>query len=92
MNENTVITRSKPLLESGIDDELFALDVEGGTCFSFNATATEIWQLLTTPKTLGALCTALEGAHDVDHATCLADTAAMIAMLHEESLVTLTPP
>lgn len=91
MDANIVITRTGALVESGVDDELFALDVDGGHCFGFNATATEIWRALERPMTLGALCAALMQTRDVDPATCLADTGALIERLVEEDLVSLTP-
>ncbi len=91
MDANILITRTGTLVEAGVDNELFALDVDGGHCFGFNATATEIWRALETPMTLGALCDGLMQTRDVDRATCLADTEALVERLAEENLVTLTP-
>jgi Coenzyme PQQ synthesis protein D (PqqD) len=91
MDANMLITRTADLLESGVDDELFALDIDGGDCFGFNATAAEIWRRLATPMTLDALCDALMATRDVDRATCLADTAALIDRLVEDRLVALSP-
>jgi len=91
MDANILITRTGALVEAGVDDELFALDINGGHCFGFNATAAEIWRALETPKTLGVLCSELMISHEVDDATCLADTKALVEMLAEENLVTLTP-
>ena len=36
--------RAAQLLEADLGDELMALDVEGGTCFGFNAVATGVWR------------------------------------------------
>lgn len=91
MDPNILITRTGSLLEASFDDELFGLDVDGGHCFGFNATATEIWRTLETPMTLDALCDALMQTRDVDRATCLTETAALIETLAEDKLVTLTP-
>jgi Coenzyme PQQ synthesis protein D (PqqD) len=91
MDNNILITRSSNLLEARVDTELFALDVDGGHCFSFNATATEIWSALETPMTLDALCDALMQAHDVDRETCVADTLVLIEKLRDENLIKLTP-
>jgi hypothetical protein len=91
MKLNTIISRTGALIESGLDDELFALDIDGGNCYGFNATATEIWRLLETPIMFEDLCAALMHTRDVDQATCFADTAAMIEMLADENLVALTP-
>lgn len=91
MNANILITRTGVLIEAGVEDELFALDVDGGHCFSFNATAAQIWRALETPKTIGAICSELMLTHNVDGATCLADTKALVEMFAKENLVTLTP-
>jgi hypothetical protein len=91
VDEQMLIARTGTLIEAGVDDELFVLDVDGGHCFGFNTTATEIWQLLETPKTLGALCDALIQTRDVDRATCLIETSALINMLADDELVALTP-
>lgn len=92
MDERWLITRTGTLVEAGVDDEMFGLDIEGGHCFGFNSTASEIWQLLEQPHSLGALCDALLVTRDVDRPTCLADTAALVQALAEEKLVALTPP
>jgi hypothetical protein len=90
MNANILISRTGALVEAGVDDELFALDVDGGHCFSFNATAAEIWRLLETPMTFEALCAALMETREVDRSTCLADTQTLIEQLTDENLVKLT--
>jgi hypothetical protein len=87
----TRIARGRDLLESGLDGELFALDIEGGTCFGFNATAAEIWQRIETPTTLRALCAALIAAHEVDAETCRTQTVSLLEELAREGLVTLDP-
>lgn len=87
-----LISRTAALLEAGVGDEIFALDVDGGHCFGFNDTATEIWRTLETPTTFADLCDALLQSRDVDRATCVAETSALLARLAEEKLVELTPP
>jgi hypothetical protein len=91
VDEQQLITRTGNLVEAGVDDELFVLDVDGGHCFGFNTTATEIWQALESPMTLGAVCDMLIQTRDVDRATCLTETAALINRLADEELVILTP-
>jgi hypothetical protein len=90
MNSNILITRTGIFVEAGADEELFALDIDGGHCFGFNATATEIWRALETPMTLDALCDVLMQKRDVDRETCITDTAALIETLVAEKLVELS--
>jgi Coenzyme PQQ synthesis protein D (PqqD) len=89
MDTKVLITRTGNLVEAGVGEELFALDIDGGNCFGFNATAAEIWRALETPLTLGQLCDALMKTRDIDRATCLADTSALIETLAEEKLLAL---
>ncbi len=92
MDPNTMIERIDGLVEAEVAGELVGLDIERGSCFGFNATATRIWHLVETPRTLGSLCAALMAEHEVDRATCLADTAAVLHVLADERLVALTAP
>jgi hypothetical protein len=61
------------MLEAEVDGELVALDVESGTCYSFNRSATRIWQLLDEPRTVGSLRDALLAEFDVDKLECERD-------------------
>jgi Coenzyme PQQ synthesis protein D (PqqD) len=92
MDPNTLIERLDGLVEAEVAGELVGLDIESGSCFGFNATATRLWQLLQTPRTLESLCAALMAEHEVDCATCLTDTAAVLRVMAGERLVALTPP
>ncbi len=92
MDAQTRIERLDALVEAEVGGELVGLDIERGSCFAFNATATRIWQLIEEPCTLNALCDRLMAEHDVDRATCLADTAAVLADLAGERLIVLTAP
>jgi Coenzyme PQQ synthesis protein D (PqqD) len=92
MNPNTLIERTGGMIEAEVAGELVGLDIEGGSCFGFNATATRLWQLLDAPRTLGSLCAALMDEHEVDRATCLSETAEVLRVLASERLVTLTAP
>jgi Coenzyme PQQ synthesis protein D (PqqD) len=91
VHEQQLISRTGNLVEAGVDDELFVLDVDGGNCFGFNATASDIWRMLKSPMKLGTLCDALVQSCDVDRETCLSETAALIETLAKDELVVLTP-
>jgi len=92
MDPNTLIERTGGMIEAEVAGELMGLDIERGSCFGFNATATRLWQLLEAPRTLESLCSALMDEHEVDRETCLADTADALRVLANERLVTLTAP
>jgi len=91
MDGTTLVTRRPGMIEADAGGELVGLDVERGTCYGFNATATRIWQLIETPTTVDALAATLIAEHEVDEAECRAGLAALLAALDTEGLVRLDP-
>jgi hypothetical protein len=91
MNDTHLISRTTTLVEAAMADELFALDIDNGHCFSFNASATAVWQSLETPRTVAELRTILMDDFAVDQATCDADLAALIDTLAGQRLISVTP-
>ena len=90
MDPQTRIERLDVLVEAEVGGELMALDIERGSCFGFNATATRIWQLIEKPCSLAELCDRLVAEHEVDYATCEAQTSAILVQLVDEGLIVLT--
>ena len=87
MTDDVTISRSSGLLEAEVSGELIALDVDSGTCFGFNPTATRIWALLEQPRTLGELCDLLSAEYAVDRETCARDVLALARDLERDGLV-----
>ena len=92
MQHQTIVSRREALLEAGIDDELVGLHVEKGTCYGFNRTATRIWSLIETPRSVSELVDALTAEYDVDRETCTQQLAEMLAELERDGLVELNAP
>jgi hypothetical protein len=72
------------------EDELALLGASQGKYYGLNATATRIWELLETPRTLRELCDLLVSEFDVDRAECERETSDLIAELTAEGLVAIT--
>lgn len=89
MNGAMLVTRRPGMIEADAGGELVGLDVESGTCFGFNATATRVWQLIETPQTVDALVAALMAEHDVEEAECRDALAELLRSLEAEGLVRL---
>lgn len=85
-----MIRRTRALYEAAFDDEMMGLDVEGGSYFSFNATGRRVWELLAEPRSLDALCAALDEEFEVEPAICRADVRALLAELEAAGLVEIT--
>ena len=86
-----IVRRSGRLIEAEVDGELIGLEVEQGTCFGFNATATRIWALIETPKRFSELRDELLGEYDVDRDTCERELRDLLATLQADGLVELEP-
>jgi hypothetical protein len=86
MNDPLVRRRGQ-LIEAEVDDELIGLEVDQGTCFGFNRTATRIWALIETPKRFSELRDVLLGEYDVDAETCERELEDLLRQLEADGLV-----
>ena len=86
-----LVRRSGRLIEAEIDGEIIGLEVEQGTCFGFNPTASRIWALIETPRRFGELRDALVAEYEVDRETCESELRALLDELRDDGLVTLEP-
>ena len=86
MNE-TVYERATELLEADLGAELMALNVEAGTCFGFNAVATDVWRQLVSPKSFEEIKTALLSDYDVSAEQCSTELADLMGSLVEMGLI-----
>jgi Coenzyme PQQ synthesis protein D (PqqD) len=86
--DTTRIARGDGFIDAEIGGELVGLHLASGNCYGFNPTATRIWALIDQPMRFDDLCAALMTEFDVDIDTCRRDTAALVAELVSEKLVT----
>ena len=84
-----VVKRRAGLLEAEVDGEIVGLHVEKGTCYGFNATATRVWSLIETPRTVGELRDSLLEEYEVEPAVCEAELADLLKELEADGLVEL---
>ena len=84
-----IASRRADLIESEVSGETLALDIESGTCFGFNPTASFIWQEIRTPVTFGHLLDRLTDAFDVSRDRCARKASALLHELHADGLVIL---
>ena len=85
--DEPVVRRCGELLQTEVDGEMIALDVEQGLCFGLNRTATRIWELIEEPKTPSQICIALVEEFEVAPEGCRAEVLALLASLREHRLV-----
>jgi hypothetical protein len=89
VNEEALVRRSGRMLEAELDGELIGLEIDRGTCFGFNATATRIWQLIEQPRRVREIRDALIGEYEVDAETCAGELAELLATLERGGLVAI---
>ncbi len=83
-------TRRDGLIEAEVDGELLGLHIDKGFCYGFNPTATRIWALIDTPRTLPEICAMLVEEFEVEPGDCMADTAEFVDELLRLELVALS--
>ena len=87
INSASIVKRGKDIPFSQLDDELLAIDAQAGYCYSLNASAGRVWELIATPMSVGAVCAQLRQEFAVDEATCLREVLALLQGLSVAGLV-----
>ena len=87
MNAATVVERAAELIETEVDGDLVALDIEQGNCFGFNATASRVWQILAEPRSIGAIVDNLLEEFAIDRATCQTAVIQLVQEMVSRKLV-----
>ena len=90
--DEVVIRRRGEMVEAEADGELIALDVEKGSCYGFNRTATRIWQLLEAPRTFGALRDALLDEFEVERSRCESDLLEALEQMRRDGIIECSAP
>ena len=83
--------RARELMEADMDDELVALDPQGGLCFGFNSVATSVWKLLAQPRSEPEMQAALGDEYDVAPEQCRAELQELLSDLVAKGLVKASP-
>ncbi len=86
-----IAARRDGLIEAEVDGELLGLHVDKCFCYGFNPTATRIWALIETPRSVTDLCETLSQEFEVEPAEARPDVIALLEELKREGLVELTP-
>lgn len=83
------VMRKRDMIESGLDDAIFALDIATGNCFSFSGPSKTLWELLDAPTTADEAASRLVAVYEIDQAECRAQVLAHFRNLESEGLITL---
>jgi hypothetical protein len=92
LTPSTIVARKGGLIESEIDREIVALNIETGVCYGLNGIGSRIWSLLAKPLRISEICTILVREYEVEPKTCENEVIDLIEHLLKEDLVIATNP
>jgi len=85
--QDAVIATNPQAVFCQVAGEAVILDVASGRYFALDAVGTAIWQSLSTPRTLTAVCDAIQAEYDVSRDRCEADVSAFLEQLAAQGLI-----
>jgi len=85
-----VVRRSSDIPFSWLDEDMLAIDERAGYCYSLNASAARIWDLILTPKSVGDVCSVLCKEFAVDRETCGRDVSEVLSAMRDAGLIEVT--
>jgi hypothetical protein len=92
LTPSTVVSRARGLVESEIDSEVVALNIETGTCYGLNAVGSRVWSLLAKPVRISDVCATLIAEYQVEPDTCEREVVELVDQLIVENLVVVKNP
>ena len=87
IDPNQKLERARVLMEAELDEELVALDTEGGFCYGFNAIAASVWRQLERPRSMAELVDGFLQDFEVERQQCEADLADLLQQLAKQGLI-----
>ncbi len=89
---DAVVVRNPAVVETEVDGDIVALDIETATCYGLNRVGSRVWRLLEAPARVGDVHARLLTEFDVDAATCERELLALLADLAEAGLIRRAAP
>jgi len=90
LTETDIAARADNKVAAEIGDETVILDIESGYYFQLNVTGARIWSFLEAPLSIGALCTKLEAAFEIDAETCRDEVTSFVETMRDKNLVRIS--
>ncbi len=87
INLLSVISKNTTIISSKMDNEVVMMSIEKGNYYGLNPVAAEIWEMLTAPMTVQAICVRLMEEFDVEQEKCFTEVLAYIEKLENEGLI-----
>ena len=87
-----MLRRREEPLTAELDGEIVMLDPEQGSYFSLGIVGSRVWELLSSPSSVGAICQLLVTEFDIDERTCRSEVDDFVDQLLEANLVERVEP
>jgi Coenzyme PQQ synthesis protein D (PqqD) len=88
----SILVQDHEPIGADLDSGGVVLSVRAGAYFGFNATASEIWQMLAEPRRVEQIIASLSEGHDVDTQTIARDVVPFLQRLVDDRLVRVIGP
>jgi Coenzyme PQQ synthesis protein D (PqqD) len=89
---DSVLVQDNEPTAADLDGTVVVLSVRAGSYFGFNDVASEIWDMLVKPCSVGKIFDALSELHDVDMITLTRDVTPFLQKLIDHRLVRIINP
>lgn len=87
LSSSTIVVRGDGFIQTEIDNEVVALNIETGTCYGLNLVGSRVWALISEPSRIEDICARLVSEYDVELATCERQVLDLLEELRAEGLV-----
>lgn len=87
----TIVVAVSDQVSCRLDEETVLLELRNGNYYGLNSVGTVIWEMIQQPKSVEAVCSAIQEQYSVDSETCSRDVLRVIEELHGAGLVEFRP-
>lgn len=87
---NSEVSKNTEIIASKMDNEIVMMSIEKGNYYGLNEVGAEIWEKLTEPMTVNALCHKLMDEFEVGEDQCQSEVLAYLGKLQDEGLIIVT--
>jgi len=83
----TIVVAVADQVSCRLDEETVLLELRNGNYYGLNSVGTVIWEMIQQPKSVEAVCSAIQEQYSVDSETCSRDVLRVIQELRGAGLV-----
>lgn len=85
----TVISRKEEVTTAELDGDICMLDIETGKYYALDAVGSDIWSLISDPRTTRDIIAQLLKAYEIDEETCQSQVLDFLGELNEKNMLVI---